>query len=41
MIVGLKESVPYVIKAIPEVQYLGQSETAECINSLGASEFNV
>ena len=41
MIVGLKESVPYVIKAIPEVQYLGQSETAECINSLRASEFNV
>ena len=44
MIAGLKESVPYAIKAIPEVQYSGQSlatETAECIHSLGASGFNV
>ena len=43
MIAGLKESVPYAIKAIPEVQYSGQSlatETAECIHSLGASGFN-
>ena len=43
MIVGLKESVPYVINAIPEVQYSGQllaTKTAECINSLGASGFN-
>ena len=44
MIGGLKESVSYVIKAIPEVQYSGQllaTETAECIKSLGASGFNV
>ena len=44
MIAGLTESVPYAIKAIPEVQYSGQSlatETAECIHSLGASGFNV
>ena len=43
MIVGLKESVPYVIKPIPEVQYSGQllaTKTAECINSLGASGLN-
>ena len=43
MIEVLIESVLYVIKAIPEVQYSGQflaTETAECINSLWASGFN-
>lgn len=43
MIEGLKESVSYVIKAIPEVQYSAQllaTKTAECINSLRSSGFN-
>ena len=43
MIEGLKESVSYVIKAIPEVQYSVQllaTKTAECINSLRSSGFN-
>ena len=44
MIVGLKKSIPYVIKAIPETSITGdfiKDEIEESLNTLRSASFNI
>ena len=44
MIVGLKESIPYIVQAIPEVKFSGEwlaDKMSNCIDDLTSAEFCV
>ena len=44
MIVGLKQSIPYVVKALPEKKLYGEwlkSELLNCLNTLHKNELNI
>ena len=44
MIVGLKESIPYIIQVIPEVKFSGEllaNKMSNCIDDLTSAEFCV
>ena len=44
MIVGLKQSIPYIVQAIPEVKFSGEwlaDKMSNCIDDLTLAEFCV
>ena len=44
MIVGLKESIPYIIQVIPEAKFSGEllaNKMSNCIDDLTSAEFCV